>query len=72
MLLTNTVYPLHATKRFRLKGKTTPDFILKAIQAWSVQAQVDARPPPRGECSIGTWSFAWVFSNSGAGSGGKD
>ena len=58
VLLTNTVYPLHASKRepkprFRLKGKTTPDFILKAIQAWFVQAQVDARSPPGGECSIG-------------------
>ena len=51
VLLTNTVYPVrHASDRlrYRVKGKSSPDLVLRAISAWPVSSLASA--VSGGEC----------------------
>ena len=53
VLLTNTVYPVRDSgsekPRFRVKGKTSPEFLLRPVYAWHFPSLAEAPPPPRGE-----------------------
>ena len=59
VLLTNTVYPVRDTAckpRFRVKGKSSPEFLLRAVSAWHFPTLALVQPTPRGECE---WAYAW-------------
>ena len=53
VLLTNTVYPVRDSRsgkpRFRVKGKTSPEFLLRPVYAWHFPSLAEGPPPPRGE-----------------------